>query len=513
MKRFALALTALTMAACAAAPETDIASPKDIATIDSGALKGAAGDGIVAFKGVPYAAPPVGDLRWRPPQKAAKWDDVRDATHYGAICMQKMPNPDNGIGQYPASEDCLNLNVWTPELKPGAKHAVMVWIHGGGFVNGSGNADLYDGTELAKRGVVVVTLNYRLGRLGSFAHPLLTAEAHGGPVANYGLMDSIAALEWVKRNISAFGGDPRNVTIFGESAGGMQVNRLMISPAARGLFHKAIVESGAGRDRTQRLSMTSPAGFPSAESDGAAFGKTLGVEARTVADLRAISADAIIAAGDPSTFSGGGPIVDGKLFPMEVSEAFEKGLEAKVPYLIGSNGAEFPASVATVDGRLAMISPLKEGERETLASLYPDAETFAANIVGDIVFTEPARYLAGLHARNGQPTWLYRFDVLSESVRGRLKGTTHAQERQYVFDTLSTSPYPADANDAVQADHVGAYWTAFAKTGNPNTAGEPAWPAYSSATDELLEFTNDGPVAKPAPFVERWKALAARYGK
>jgi para-nitrobenzyl esterase len=240
----------------------------------------------VAFKGVPYAAPPVGDLRWRPPQEAAKWDDVRDATHYGAICMQKMPNPDNGIGQYPASEDCLNLNVWTPELKPGAKHAVMVWIHGGGFVNGSGNADLYDGTELAKRGVVVVTLNYRLGRLGSFAHPLLTAEAHGGPVANYGLMDSIAALEWVKRNISAFGGDPRNVTIFGESAGGMQVNRLMISPAARGLFHKAIVESGAGRDRTQRLSMTSPAGFPSAESDGAAFGKTLGVEARTVADLR-----------------------------------------------------------------------------------------------------------------------------------------------------------------------------------------------------------------------------------
>jgi len=388
-----------------------------------------------------------------------------------------------------------------------------VWIHGGGFVNGSGNADLYEGTELAKRGVVVVTINYRLGRLGSFAHPLLTAEAKGGPLANYGLMDSIAALEWVKRNIAAFGGDPKNVTIFGESAGGMQVNRLMISPNARGLFHKAIVQSGAGRERTQRLSVVSPAGFPSAESDGETFVTSLGVTAASVADLRAIPADKIIAAGDPSTFSGGGPIVDGKIFPMEVAEAFEKGLEAKVPYMIGSNSAEFPATAASVDARLGAISPPKPGERATLEKLYPDVDTFAANIVGDIVFTEPARYLAGLHAKHGNATYLYRFSVLSESVRGRLKGTTHAQERQYVFDTLRTSPYLADANDAVQADHAGAYWTAFAKTGNPNGGAEPVWPAYSTAKDELLEFTNDGPVAKPAPFVERWKALEARYGK
>jgi para-nitrobenzyl esterase len=457
MKRLGLAVFTLALAACAAAPSPAVGGDSAVVKIDTGELKGVAGNGVTAFKGVPYAAPPVGKLRWKPPMRAAKWDGVRDATGYGAICMQKMPNPDNGIGQYAASEDCLNLNVWTSDTTRGAKKPVMVWIHGGGFVNGSGNADLYDGTELAKRGVVVVTINYRLGRLGAFAHPLLTAEAKGGPIANYGLMDSVAALEWVKRNIAAFGGDRKNVTIFGESAGGMQVNRLMISPNARGLFSRAIVQSGAGRERTRWLSTVSPAGFPSAESDGETFVTSLGVTATSVSDLRAIPADRIIAAGDPSTFSGGGPIVDGTIFPMDVAEAFEKGLEAKIPYMIGSNSVEFPTTAASVDARLAAISPLNPGERAALEKLYPDVDTFAANIVGDIVFTEPARYLAGLHAKHGNATYLYRFSILSESVRTRMKGTQHAQERQYVFDTMRTSPYPSDANDAVQADHAGAY--------------------------------------------------------
>ena len=504
MKRLLLAFALL--AACSTGPQG--ASDPTMAKVESGALHGVAADGIVSFKGVPYAAAPVGDLRWRAPAPAAKWSGVREAADYGNVCMQKYPSTDNGIGRQPASEDCLTLNIWRPAVS--GKKPVMVWIHGGGFVNGSGTADLYNGTQLSKRGVVVVTINYRLGRFGSFAHPLLTKEAAGKATANYGMMDMIASLEWVKRNISAFGGDPGNVTIFGESAGGMAVQRLMTSPAARGLFHKAAVQSGAGREPLQYLDK--PNGrLPSAESDGEAFAKSLGVTVASTADLRAISAEKIIAAGDPSTFSGGGPVLDGKLFTMPIVDAFRQGLEAKVPYLVGYNSAEFPAKPEEVDGSLGRILQTKSADLPQVTSTYPDKETMAAQIVGDIVFGEPARHLAGLHAANGQASWLYRFDVLSPSVRGRLKGTTHAQERQYVFDTLQTSPYATDDNDKVQAAHAVTYWTNFAKTGDPNSAGEPAWPRYSAAKDELLEFTNNGPVGKPSPHKARWEAITARY--
>jgi para-nitrobenzyl esterase len=504
MKRLVVAFALL--AACST-PQT----PPDpaVARVDSGALRGVAADGIVSFKGVPFAAAPVGDLRWRAPKPAAKWEGARDAEEYGNVCMQKYPSTDNGIGRQPASEDCLTLNIWTQAVS--GKRPVMVWIHGGGFVNGSGTAELYNGTQLSKRGVVVVTINYRLGRFGSFAHPLLTKEAAGAATANYGMMDMIASLEWVKRNISAFGGDPGNVTIFGESAGGMAVQRLMTSPAARGLFHKAAVQSGAGRENLLYLDKPNPRGLPSAESEGEAFIKSLGVTASSTADMRAISADRILAAGDPSTFSGGGPILDGKIFAMPIVDAFKAGLEAKVPYLVGYNSAEFPAKPEEVDGSLQRILQTKAADLPAVTSTYPDKDTMAAMIVGDIIFGEPARHLAGLHAANGQPTYLYRFDVLSTSVRGRLKGTTHAQERQYVFDTLHTSPYATDENDKVQAQHAVIYWTNFAKTGDPNGAGEPAWPRYSTAKDELLEFTNGGPVAKPSPHRGRWEAIAARY--
>jgi para-nitrobenzyl esterase len=359
--------------------------------------------------------------------------------------------------------------------------------------------------------VVVVTINYRLGRFGSFAHPLLTAEAGSQPTANYGMMDMIASLEWVKRNIAAFGGDPGNVTIFGESAGGMAVQRLMTSPAAKGLFHKAIVQSGAGRENVLYLDKPNSRGQPSAESDGEAFAKSLGVTAATTADLRAISADRIIAAGDPSTFSGGGPVLDGKLFTKPIVESFKAGEEAKVPYLVGYNGAEFPSTPQNVDGSLTRIAGTTSANLPKVTATYPDPETMAAQIVGDIIFAEPARHLAGLHDANGQPSYLYRFNVLSPSVRNRLKGTTHAQERQYVFDTLHTSPYATDDNDKVQAQHALTYWTNFAKTGDPNGGGEPVWPRYTTAKDELLEFTNDGPVAKPSPHADRWAAIAARY--
>jgi para-nitrobenzyl esterase len=257
---------------------------------------------------------------------------VRDADRYGAICMQKI-TPDNGVGPGPASEDCLTLNVFAPQRA--AHLPVMVWIHGGGFVNGSATAPLYDGSALARQGVVVVTVNYRLGRFGFFAHPALTAEQRGGLLANYGLMDQIAALRWVKRNIGAFGGDPANVTIFGESAGGMAVNRLMMIDEARGLFAKAIVESGAGRERGQTLRQ--------AEDDGAAFATKLGTAHADAAALRALPADRIVAAGDLDVIVGEAPILDGKLLREDPADAFAAGRVARVPYLIGSNSLEFPA--------------------------------------------------------------------------------------------------------------------------------------------------------------------------
>ncbi|MEZ6029622.1 MAG: carboxylesterase family protein [Hyphomonadaceae bacterium] len=514
MKRLAFGIV-LFAAACTAAPSAtpDGNAATTIATTVNGQLRPLEAGGVLAFKGVPYAAAPVGDLRWKPPQPAASWNGVRDATQYGDICMQKMPNPDNGIGQYPASEDCLTLNVFTQGLAANAKRPVMVWIHGGGFVNGSGSADLYDGTEFAKRGVVLVSINYRLGRFGSFAHPLLSEEADGGPVANYGMLDMIASLEWVKRNIASFGGDPGNVTIFGESAGGMAVQKLMISPLARGLFHKAIVQSGAGRENVVYLDRKSPRGLPSAESEGETFIESLGVDAKTPADLRAIPADTIIAAGDPSTFGGGGPIVDGRIIPMTVTEAFAKGIEAAVPYLVGYNSAEFPAKPEDIDNSLMRVIGAKLTEMRTLALTYPTEGDMAARIMGDIIFAEPARHLAGVHAAWRNPAFLYRFDVLSPSVQGKYLGTPHAQERQYVFNTLSASPYPTDANDQKQADYATAYWVNFAKTGDPNGDGLPTWPRYDAASDQLLEFTNDGPVAKASPHRDRWDAIAARYAK
>lgn len=512
MKRslFGIGLLAFSLlsAACSAAP-----APSDpaIATVEQGRLRALEAKGVLAFKGIPYAAPPVGDLRWKPPQLAARWQGVRDAQAYGDICTQIMPNPDNGIGQLPASEDCLTLNVFTQSLDANAKRPVMVWIHGGGFVNGSGSAELYDGSEFARRGVVLVSINYRLGRFGSFAHPLLTAEAGSSPVANYGMMDMIASLQWVKRNIAAFGGDAANVTIFGESAGGMAVQKLMTAPSARGLFHKAIVQSGAGRENVLLLDKPNPRGLPSALDDGKAFISSLSITATSAADLRAIPAAKILGAGDPSTFSGGGPIVDGKLITQTVADAFAAGQQAKVPYLVGYNSAEFPSKPEDVDASLTRTLRATSADLPALVATYPDKEDMAARIVGDIIFGEPARYLAGIQSAAGQPTFLYRFDVLSVAVQNRFKGMPHAQERQYVFNTLHTSPWPTDANDQKQAGFAIAYWVNFAKTGDPNGAGLPAWPKYATATDQLLDFTNAGPVAKVSPHKARWDAIKARY--
>ena len=459
--------------------------------IDSGALGGVAKAGVLAFKGVPYAAAPVGALRWRPPQPVKPWRGLRRAQYNGPIALQTYKPEDNGVGPLPMDEDCLTLNVWTPAERGEAPLPVMVWIHGGGYVNGSATAALYDGANLARDGVVVVGVNYRLGRFGFFAHPLLTADQPDELKGNYALMDQIEALEWVRRNIAAFGGDPADVTIFGESAGGMSINRLMVSPLARGLFHKAISQSGAGREPGTPLLK--------AEQQGEAFIDTLNIVASSAAALRAIDAETILAAGDPDIAAGWGPIIDGKLLTQDVIEAFAAGAQARVPYLAGSNALEFPIPAKAFEGAFKRMANLSDEARSALASAYPSEEDFRDRAISDLIFAEPARHLAALHAQSGEPAFIYRFSVLSAAMKDQLKGAPHAAERQYVFRTLNASPWPTDAMDQAAAEIMSAYWLAFAKTGSPNGGGRPAWPAYAAKTDKLLDFTNSGPVARKTP--------------
>ncbi|HEX4198550.1 MAG TPA: carboxylesterase family protein [Caulobacteraceae bacterium] len=504
MKRVGVvAVASLGLAALAAGVAALVRGARSAATveIESGRLDGVAKDGVLAFKGVSYAAAPVGPLRWRPPQPVRPWRGVRRAHFNGPLSLQTFNPEDNGVGPLPMDEDCLTLNLWTPLERGEQRLPVMVWIHGGGFVNGSATAALYDGSNLARDGVVVVGVNYRLGRLGFFAHPLLSADQPDELKGNYALMDQIAALEWVKRNIAAFGGDAGDVTIFGESAGGMAINRLMISPLARGLFHKAVAQSGAGREPGTPLAK--------AEAQGQAFIESLNIVASSVEALRAIEAETIMAAGDPDLAAGWGPIIDGRLLPQDVIPAFAAGAQARVPYLAGSNALEFPIPAEAFEGAFRRLANLPDAARAELAAAYPSEEAFKDHAISDLIFAEPARHLAALHARAGEPAFLYRFSVLSHAIRQRVKAAPHAAERQYVFRTLNASSWPTDAMDEAAMRVISAYWLAFARTGDPNGDGRPVWPAYAAKADKLLDFTNDGPVARKTPDAAVLDAIGA----
>ncbi len=479
--------------------------------VEQGVLVGRTVGDVSRFKGIPYARAPVGALRWRPPQAAGPWSGERDAGQVGPICVQPPANGDPGVGPLPMSEDCLTLNVWTPTARTDPV-PVMVWIHGGGFNNGSGTAALYDGANLAKRGVVVVTINYRLGRLGFFDHPALAAErAAGEPGGNYGMMDIVLALRWVRDNAAAFGGDAGNVTIFGESAGGAAVTRLMISPDARGLFHRAVVQSGLGRDTGVPLDRPSAIGGPSLQDRGTAFARAVG--ASTADDLRAQPAEALLTPA-PNFYGGDTLVIDGTVVAGDVEAAFAAGREAPVPLIIGTNSAEFwwirPSEISPYG---AIDDALTAQERVDLYAAYGGEDGYRAHVVSDLAFNEPARHLARLHARNGHPTWLYRFDVVPESNPEPSGGATHASERPYVFETLHTVGRPMGERDARAATAMADYWTTFATRGNPNAPGRPAWPEFGAEPDRLLEFTNAGPVAKPIPFAERLDLIEAYYDR
>lgn len=481
-------------------------------TTAQGALVGRTQGGVDSFKGVRYAAPPVGPLRWRPPHPAPRWSGPRDASEVGALCIQPPANGDPGVGPLPMSEDCLTLNVWTPEQRT-RPLPVMVWIHGGAYINGSGTAALYDGTHLAERGVVVVTINYRLGRLGFFDHPALAAERTPGEAGgNYGVMDMIAALEWVRENISAFGGDPAQVTIFGESAGGLAVTQLMVAHRARGLFSKAIVQSGLGRQQGVSLADRPGEALSSTRARGAAWARDAGV-APTAEALRAVPAERLLT---PSpSFNGGDLIInDGIVVAADVEAAFATGAEAPVPLIIGTNSAEFWwMKPSDMPGYRELELRLTPEQRAAFLARYDGQAGYDAHALSDMVFNEPARHLARLHARNGHPTYLYRFDVVAAAMNEPHEGATHASERPYVFDTLNTSSWPTEARDQRAADAMAGYWTDFAKVGDPNGGGRPRWPNLGPEPDRLLEFKNDGPVAKPVPFSDRLNLIESLYAR
>ena len=429
-------------------------------TVDAGALEGRvdSASGVLVFQGIPYAAPPVGEWRWRPPQPVATWQGLRPANRLGHNCMQHQPYGD--IDPYAAgiSEDCLYLNVWTQSLTE--RRPVMVWIHGGGFFAGFGGEERHNGGTLASKGAVVVTLNYRLGPLGFLVHPALAAESPQHVSGNYALLDQIAALQWVRRNIASFGGDPSRVTIFGESAGSVSVAALVASPLARGLFARAILESGTTLGMTRAIAGTFSQSRDSAEALGqrlaAAVGVT-GTDAAALARFRAVSGDTIIAAAVRLAGSPGRPLfwplVDGWVLPQPADSALVTGAANIVPVIVGSNGDE-----------------------------------------SQEVFGAPSRSFARLITSRGKPAYVYQFTRVADDSVNRKAGAYHSAEITFVFGR----PVPLQASaghtsyDAALAEAMSDYWVAFATSGDPNgapAAGKwPHWPVYDSSTGAYLEL-------------------------
>jgi para-nitrobenzyl esterase len=453
--RFRVLIGIVALAVCRAA-----AAQAPQVTVESGTLAGSLEGGVESWKGIPYAAPPIGPLRWRAPQSAAPWSGVRQATAYRNDCMQ-LPFPSDAapLGTLPA-EDCLYANVWRP-TGTGAKRPVLIWIYGGGFVNGGSSPPVYSGADLARHGIVVFSFNYRIGRFGTFAHPQLTQQnADGGLLGNYGYMDQIAALKWVQRNIAAFGGDPANVTLVGESAGGRSINTLMTSPLAEGLFARAVIMSGGDGHSANA------GGLGEAEKVGVTFAASKGIspdDPAALTKLRALSAEAVTdglnlavllkPSPGPATF--GMPFVDGKI-AIDSATVYRKGAFAKVPTMIGATSAD-------IGGRTGYMLT---GARDTATAI----------------------------AANGVPVYAYRFSYVAESV-GPREGAGHATDIPFFFDTIDV-PYRGKTTprDHGMSKAISSYVVNFVRTGDPNGHTLPLWPRYSRAADMIANFAADGTV-------------------
>jgi para-nitrobenzyl esterase len=488
-------------------------------------------DQIIQVNGIPFAAPPVGDLRWRAPEPALAWEGVRDGTVFGAECMQARSGSGeflndllNGMGLNAVqrhlatvalqsgpppeeSEDCLFLNVRTENAGEADLQPVMVWIHGGSHQTGAGSQGIYQANQLVENGVVLVTINYRLGPFGYIAHPALSADDPRGVSGNYGLLDQVAALAWIKDNIAAFGGDPDNVTIFGESAGAQSVTEIMSTPLSEGLFHKAILQSGASTYNANGLT-TAIDGRLTMHEAGLEFFDGIADADASAADLRAIPAADIVAHIPNKSHLGGYalPTVDGVVIPQLMGQAIRDGSIHNVPILAGYNADEatlfYPSmQIPTVlapefpdalEDRLALLRGLYgDADAEALIELYglDDPETYQkaeTDMLGDDLFGVHMRFLARANWLSGMPTYLYHFTRVSPS-KNQTIGAFHAAEIFFVFG--SHSPLAGlTEEDEVLTEAMGRYWTNFAKTGDPNGDGLPVWPGYHPIEDQWMTF-------------------------
>jgi len=503
----AIAIASLLVASASGAenaspPPTPIAGASGpLVRAPAGAIAGVDENGVAVFKGIPYAAPPIGPLRWRPPAAAPAWQGVRQATAFGPACIQPIPQTPGIYSSdiRPFSEDCLTLNIWAP--KDARSAPVFFWIHGGALVGGSAREAVYDGAQMARRGVIVVSINYRLGILGFLAHPQLSAESPDGVSGNYGLLDQIAALRWVHDNIAAFGGDPANVTIAGESAGGLSVMYLMAAASARGLFAKAIAES-AYMVSAQELKQQH-FGTPAAEETGARVAAAL--HAPDVAALRAADAQQLTAGAAALGFF---PFftIDGHVLSDQVVNIFDRGAQAHVPMLAGFNSGEIrslrmlaPPAPARAEDYERTIQRLYGDLAPAYLALYPSAnleESVIAN-TRDALYGWTAERLVRKQAEIGEPSFLYLFDHGYPAAEAMHLHAFHASELPYVWDNRDRTPplwprIPDTPQEAALADAMIDYWTSFARAGQPHAQDAPEWDAYGPGGN-YMRFGDQGP--------------------
>ena len=501
------------------------AAINDPVRLRDGLVSGVPGNenGVRVFKGIPFAAPPVGDLRWREPQPVAAWDGVRKADSFSIICTQMPPLKGSWFQlefnrePQPTGEDCLYLNVWTAAQSSDERRPVMVWLHGGGFVTGSGSEPSHSGAGLAQKGAVVVTLNYRLGVFGLFAHPELSKESGHNVSGNYTLMDQIAALKWVKSNIAAFGGDPEKITLFGQSAGSDCIPLLLTSPLAAGLFQRAMGESGFGGGfygpgDAESLRYIEAPSLDEAEQRGVELGKRTG--AATLAALRSIPTETLLKATSVRLWPIAGPsdsinqrfrpIVDGYVVPEDVDAAYREGKQMKIPVLIGSTDNErenFPHPTSLQDYLRWTRQQFPDAFDEVLR-VFPannDAEATQAFLARqrDIMSGPEMRRWAEFNSRSGVNTWLFYFTRKPPARTGEMPlGAVHTADIVYFRNNLDTVNRPWTLQDRKLADVMSSYLVNFAATGNPNGSGLPNWPVYK--TGETMELGDHvGPISAP----------------